>query len=688
MQSSYSAVPLKIIGTSPPNTSHSNLLYEIKRGAHLRPITLNASPSVFPMKSCKSFVLYYSTFQCYWFRDQISGSEESQNVIDDEAAWFIKGCVTGSSNCNKLWSFERIPGAILIGNDTKILPSRLTRHDCQQYCLQETDFVCRSVKFRITNIDFDIDSEIGGICTLSDSDRHLMPSSYRVSEYEDEYFENQCSQNVNTTSSEFCAYEEYDNVTLGHADILFGKKTKEECQKLCEEFQNFNCRGFTVVDNNICLLHSEDTKVHGPKILEENSQSTYYEKATCLNITVSCSPTYMTVEYNPETNFFGKVYMQGYSENPECFAIGHGKFTLITLKLSLLTSSCGIYRAIEPLNRTLLSGTMIVQYNSIIQTQGDRIIRVGCIFGNDSTVLLGTGVKITSNLPNKGSMLVNNSLNKTHQPVVEMRVLDLQTQEEVSETQIGQELQLIIELKSKNNAYDIWGSHLIAMTEKSEESIFLLDDRGCPTNLNIFPPLEKTVVNGSSVLTAAFQAFKFASSPIVRFSVIIQFCPVQCPLVDCGHDIMSYGRKKRQIMSHTIQTINGTNVIKINRSEFEERSGIVNEMPLEYILIVRNPKSFSDRLVFGENKILVAGYDYTTNEVCMDYSLVIGLIITWMLVQIIFIVGCVVLIRRYKRYYKNECTRQSLEELHKNFGIGFSNLENRRVHWADNDNIL
>ncbi|KAJ8940681.1 hypothetical protein NQ318_017731 [Aromia moschata] len=111
-------------------------------------------------------------------------------------------------------------------------------------------------------------------------------------------------------------------------------------------------------------------------------------------------------------------------------------------------------------------------------------------------------------------------------------------------------------------------------------------------------------------------------------------------------------------------------------------------MPLEYIMVVSDPKSFSDKLVFGENKILVAGYDYTTNEVCLDYSLVIGLVVTWVLFQVAFIIGCMILVRRYKRYYQRECTRQSLEELHKNFGIGFSNLENRRVHWADNDNIL
>lgn len=150
------------------------------------------------------------------------------------------------------------------------------------------------------------------------------------------------------------------------------------------------------------------------------------------------------------------------------------------------------------------------------------------------------------NLPNKGSTLITTISNETVAPVVEMRVVDLRTQEETTDTQIGQELQLIIELKEKTSTelffrmivtviwtsfvdtYDLWASHLIAMTEKGEESIFLLDDRGCPTNLNIFPALSKTTTNGTRRLVATFQAFKFASSPVVRFSVLIQFCSNQC----------------------------------------------------------------------------------------------------------------------------------------------------------------
>lgn len=116
-----------------------------------------------------------------------------------------------------------------------------------------------------------------------------------------------------------------------------------------------------------------------------------------------------------------------------------------------------------------------------------------------------------------------------------MRVVDYQSQTEAIDTQIGQELQMIIEIKPADGPYDIWAGHLVAMTEKGEESIFLLDERGCPTNLNIFPAFTKLRTNEMNRLVANFQAFKFSSSAVVRFSVIVQFCPKICKMV-CKND--------------------------------------------------------------------------------------------------------------------------------------------------------
>ena len=58
----------------------------------------------------------------------------------------------------------------------------------------------------------------------------------------------------------------------------------------------------------------------------------------------------MTVEFEPRMRFMGRMYMEGYSEQPECFAKGSGT-EVVALKLSLLSEQCGIIKAIAPDNR-------------------------------------------------------------------------------------------------------------------------------------------------------------------------------------------------------------------------------------------------------------------------------------------------------------------------------------------------
>lgn len=82
----------KVLGLRPPNTSHPVLLYQLEKGTPLRPITSECIAKCSSNDKCTSFVLYYSMFRCYGFRNIVKGAEESENVIDDDAAWFIKVC--------------------------------------------------------------------------------------------------------------------------------------------------------------------------------------------------------------------------------------------------------------------------------------------------------------------------------------------------------------------------------------------------------------------------------------------------------------------------------------------------------------------------------------------------------------------------------------------------------------------
>jgi hypothetical protein len=75
--------------------------------------------------------------------------------------------------------------------------------------------------------------------------------------------------------------------------------------------------------------------------------------------------------------------------------------------------------------------------------------------------------------------------------------------------------------------FDIMATHLVATSKDGSESFLLVDDRGCPADPLTFPAFSKAGPNSKSLVTN-FRAFKFPRSPVVRFSVMVQFCPGTC----------------------------------------------------------------------------------------------------------------------------------------------------------------
>lgn len=130
-----------------------------------------------------------------------------------------------------------------------------------------------------------------------------------------------------------------------------------------------------------------------------------------------------------------------------------------------------------------------------------------------------------------------------------MRVVDLAEHMQISDVSLGQNLELQINLDPADSLYDIRAVQLIAKSDTGHNSIMLLDKRGCPTDLTVFPQLEKRRANGTHQLYGRFHAFKFAGSSYVNFEVIIQFCMRECVPVNCGPNIKSNGRRRRRSLN-------------------------------------------------------------------------------------------------------------------------------------------
>ena len=101
----------------------------------------------------------------------------------DGTNYFEKVCLRGEiSGCqDKAWAFERMPGFQLVGHNTKELTNIPSRRDCEEFCLRERGFPCRSAEYNSVTLD----------CVLSRETRRSRPGSYREARNWD-YLENGC----------------------------------------------------------------------------------------------------------------------------------------------------------------------------------------------------------------------------------------------------------------------------------------------------------------------------------------------------------------------------------------------------------------------------------------------------------------------------------------------------------------
>lgn len=126
-----------------------------------------------------------------------------------------------------------------------------------------------------------------------------------------------------------------------------------------------------------------------------------------------------------------------------------------------------------------------------------------------------------------------------------MHIIDLTDHSKINDVALGQNLELQIVLDPPNSVYDIRAVQLIAKSDTGHNSILLLDNNGCPTDLTVFPAFDKIATKTSHLLSAKFHAFKFAGSSFVNFDVKIQFCLYECMPINCGRNVWSHGRRKR-----------------------------------------------------------------------------------------------------------------------------------------------
>lgn len=641
---------------------------------------------------CHAFLVDHSRSACFRINMLSPSSWDQPGDTPVTAApastYFERICLNvhgaGERCAGRAWAAERVPGYELVGWDRLTIASPVSRAECLQECVKPHDgWECRSARW---------DSRTGA-CYLSSEDRRSQPDSFRAGSWGVEYLENQCAEPVSTAAS--CAYQEFSNVSLIIADLQLPTQNREQCQARCEAETNFRCRAYSLRPPEpgrgaswMCVLHGDDTVSAGPSALFPLPAGLYAERAACIDLRVSCSRRLMTVTLQSAAPFMGRLFVLGRSDF--CGAEGRGAMsTSLTLPLDpdpripgpTVNDRCGLRlaRAFGDTNRTLVSAVVVVQRNPIIQTRGDRAIRVGCILTGDEAppqnLTLGASIAVASpEVENNASAVLNVS---AAAPTVRLRISNLSDKEppqplQAHETQLGDTLRLHIDVTPEDSPWGVRATHLVASSADGQDSYLLLDSRGCPPDPHTFPGLQP-VTPGARSLAATFRAFKFPSSALVRFGLKVQFCRGGCAPVNCGSGIKSGGRRRRAGGPGAAATTPDPDTTAVPEDV---------EFPMQLAIVVHTPKVLTASAGNAGSGIITLDSvrgdraSRADDTVCMSGGALVALAAGALLLQALILIVCCLGARRH---IKNHIKLQELQYTNP----AYTNPEDRRVTWAD-----
>ena len=491
----------------------------------ITPITAECNNRCRRSRTCRAFLVDYSRHIC-WSVEQLPGAQGGSSgggfqaggglarapqpihlaPTSERTAYFEKVCLgVAQLDCERAWIYERVLAYQLHGHDDKIVDEVPSRLKCQELCLAERQFACRSGEYDYLTMQ----------CRLSASDRHSKPGLFRPTSSNIDYFENQCLP----IGSQCDAFERFNELDLGRAEIMRHANTSDQCQQFCTQtIKAFICRSFTWSPlTGRCYLNSANTQmIGGVDKLVPAPGLVYYQRNECIDLKLECDTASMTLNLRTSEPFRGRMYVR--DEPNACETLGRSS---LVSSLSIPFQSQARCAARELPSR--YSSVVVVQQHPLIQRKSDRYIKLVCDFQTSNKTIMSS-YNVLSN-PWTSTALINAT---SFAPKIRLRITD-KFGNDITGAKLGDELQLRIEAESET-VYDMVARSVLARSGTTDESIVLIDHEGCPADYRIFPPLKK--INKRTII-GRFDAFKFSSDVVVRFQVDVQFCLNSCPAPNC-----------------------------------------------------------------------------------------------------------------------------------------------------------
>ncbi|XP_037812213.1 uncharacterized protein LOC119603977 [Lucilia sericata] len=221
----------------------------------------------------------YEESLCYLTSEQAGPEGIGSLMLVPNSVHFNEICLTSSRperECpSRSYVFERHPRKKLklpISDIKEITAAN--RSDCEDKCLNEFSFVCRSANF---------DSTMRS-CTLSRFTRRTHPELLEDDPNSD-YLENTCL-NAERRCDGLAVFVKEENKRLGgpfEVDI-FNNMTLEECQTMCLRAEKYFCRSVEFDDQTKqCILSEEDSISQKDDISISSSPTHHFYDLVCLD---------------------------------------------------------------------------------------------------------------------------------------------------------------------------------------------------------------------------------------------------------------------------------------------------------------------------------------------------------------------------------------------------------------------
>ena len=444
------------------------------------------------------------------------------------------------NRCHKSWSFERVIGWVLNNLEKKTILTK-TRLECLQACYMESSFQCKS---------FNYDSASGS-CSLSDMDRHSLPSGalkrrhYVESSVDTiDYGENNCVQEARG----ICDFKPVQNRILKTVDSIYQDiKTEPECRKRCLQ-ASYRCHSYDLGDssNPVCRTsHLDRTslqQIQEPYLDIQGAIS--YELDSCYNVTVQCRSREMVARVKTNKLFNGKIY----AKNAPLSCVNDITNSMDFELPMAFNDNCAIQRSAT---NGLFSNEIVLQHNDMIVTNSDMGLNVKCQYDlRNQTVY--NNINLDDFMSGREPIDIASQSAVVRSPNISMQILRSDGNP-ITQAQVGDSLMLRFQITDERSPFEIFVRDLYAMDGAGGAEIMLIDGEGCPTDPSIMAAMTNGRGNGQT-LEAQFDAFKFPTSETVAFRGLVTPCIPHCEPVHCQNRVYdgtvyeaeSYGRRRRR----------------------------------------------------------------------------------------------------------------------------------------------